>query len=679
MYAARRIKGRYELLGLLGEGGMGVVYSANDLRMKRRVALKTIRTASDRTALELFERECEVLVQLSHPNIVEIFDVGEFEEDGIEKPYFVMPLLEGRTLDALMREGGLRLAIPRAAELIVQACRGLQAAHERGLIHRDLKPSNIFILQDDSVKVIDFGIAHMTSRVNTDGRKGTPFYMSPEQIESKTITPLSDQFALGVLCYEAMTGRRPFDGQSDRKLAHAILHDIPPPACDLNPSVNRATSQVIAKAMAKKPYHRFSSTKEFAVVLQKAVNGEAIVVFEPAVIAARLARAERAFQTGDTAFASELLDDLQSEGYSDEAVTSVRRQVEEAQLQATIRTLLVRAYSHLREDEHALALQKVQDILDLDPHHSEALTLKQEIEQKRTERRVDDWLRLAAQHVEARDFAHASEALNNVLELQPGELRARSMLADVERRQQEYLKIKQEKEALYQDALRAWHNHEITTALGKLERILHMEGAAPEDSLGEATYQELYNTVCSERDAMENAIADARRHLAEGNFSESLAVCDRFLEKHPRHTRIQALRIDIEDTRRQQISELIAETNSRLAAEPDLDRRAEYLQEALARHPGEPHFEQALKALQERRELVRSIVAKARMQEEREQFAEALDQWQIVRSVHPQHPGVDVEMDRVRRRREQQMRTQIKSQWVERVDREIERGDLEVA
>ena len=125
---------------------------------------------------------------MSHPNIVEIFDIGEFEENGQQKPYFVMPLLPGTTLDNLIRNASHRLTAQRTVEIMSQACRGLQAAHERGLVHRDLKPSNIFVMEDDSVKIIDFGVAHMTNTHTTVGLKGTLLYMSPEQIEGKPLS-----------------------------------------------------------------------------------------------------------------------------------------------------------------------------------------------------------------------------------------------------------------------------------------------------------------------------------------------------------------------------------------------------------------------------------------------------------------------------------------------------------
>lgn len=271
MAAPGQIAGRYEIRQTLGRGGMGVVYKAWDPVLRREVALKTIRDMASETSLQLFRKECDVLASISHPNIVEIFDIGELEEDGERKPYFVMPFLNGQPLDKLI--GSPRLTLERSIEILSQISRGLHAAHERGLVHRDLKPSNIFVMEDDSVKVIDFGVARMGDTHSTVGLKGTLRYMSPEQIDMKNVTALSDLFSLGVLAYEMLTGRRPFDRPSEPEIVHAILHESPSSASDLNPSINQMVSRVIHKTMAKQPYHRFASAREFAEILQKASRG----------------------------------------------------------------------------------------------------------------------------------------------------------------------------------------------------------------------------------------------------------------------------------------------------------------------------------------------------------------------------------------------------------------------
>src|SRR6185503_6588794 len=240
MASKRTIRDRYEILEKLGEGGMGIVYRAHDRHLEREVALKTLLESPDRLALDLFYKETQVLKTISHPNIVEIFDTGEFDEGGYPRPFFVMPLLPGQTLDVLIRDASHRLTVDRVVDIVSQTCRGLQAAHERGLVHRDLKPSNIFVMEDDSVKIIDFGVAHIVDTCTTMSLKGTLVYMALEQIEMKPLSALSDIFSLGVVAYEALTLRRPFQARTQSEMVEAILRQVPPPVSDFNPAISQA-------------------------------------------------------------------------------------------------------------------------------------------------------------------------------------------------------------------------------------------------------------------------------------------------------------------------------------------------------------------------------------------------------------------------------------------------------
>ena len=151
------IHDRYQLSGKpIGQGGMGFVYKAYDVVTKRYVALKCMRGTLSAAALELFNKEWSVLAQLSHPNIVDVLDTGEFEQENERRPFFVMPFLPGSTLEQLMKSSSTRLTLDRIVGIMAQTCRGLQAAHEQGVIHRDLKPRNIFDLEDDAVKISEF-------------------------------------------------------------------------------------------------------------------------------------------------------------------------------------------------------------------------------------------------------------------------------------------------------------------------------------------------------------------------------------------------------------------------------------------------------------------------------------------------------------------------------------------
>ena len=352
------LEDRYRLGEILGKGGMGVVYKAYDTMMKRDVALKTILDIENLTTLDLFYKECGTLAGMVHPNVISIYDLGEFEHEGVTKPFFVMPLLPGATLDQLIKENSPRLNVEGVADIISQAARGLHAAHEMGLVHRDVKPTNVFVLTDGSVKIIDFGIARQAAASTQTTLKGTLPYMPPEQIQMKPPTAQGDQYALAVVCYEALARRRPFRGASEADLVEAILRSAPPPVSDINANVKYVMSQVVHKALAKQPWHRFYTAKEFGEALLKACRGEALEYFDNSKIKPRLERAAASFNSGDYEFAAEVLTELEGEGYLDQSITLLRRRVDQASRQRRVKQLLESATRYFEANEYPLALRR---------------------------------------------------------------------------------------------------------------------------------------------------------------------------------------------------------------------------------------------------------------------------------------------------------------------------------
>src|SRR5579864_1197482 len=666
----RKLAGRYEVREVLGQGGMGLVYRAYDTVIRREVAVKTILDIPDPASLQLFYKECDVLASMSHPNIIEIFDIGEFEEEGKKKPYFVIPLLPGTTLDAFIRQSSHRLTVERTVGVISQTCRGLQAAHERGLVHRDLKPSNIFVMEDDSVKIIDFGVAHMTDTHSTRAQKGTLLYMSPEQIEMKPLSAVSDIFSLSVVAYEALTGRHPFQRARADEIVDAIRRQIPPPASDINPAVSQSFGRVVHKGMAKQPWHRFSSAREFSDSLNKALRNEPIEFFDVSRLRPRLERATKALEAGDYQFAGEILGELEAEGHLDSAIVSLRQQLDTTVRRRTISQLLDAAKARFEEQEDPLALQKIQEILEMEPENVSALSLKNKIESRRSEKQIENWYRLARQHTDNHSYPHAREALQNVLQMRPKEARALQLIAEVNRQEQEYNKLRQEKAQIHRAAMDAWQKGDVSSALSKLAVVLELDRRAPDISSpeGSATYQGFYNEVRSEHDAMNTAYAEARKQLAEHNFSKALAACDAYLAKYPANAIFQALKYDIEEQQRQELSSFVASIDRQVEAEPDLDKRVNILEEALHLHPDETHFQRALRLVKDKRDLVNSIVARAHHHEEDGAFSDALNDWEILRTIYSQYPGLKFEVERLQKRREQQSRSEAKSKLVEQID-----------
>ena len=675
----KKLAGRYEVRQILGQGGMGLVYRAYDTVVRREVAVKTILDIPDPASLQLFYKECDVLASMSHPNIVEIFDIGEFEEEGKKKPYFVMPLLPGTTLDHFVRKTSHHLTVERTVEIISQTCRGLQAAHERGLVHRDLKPSNIFVMEDDSVKIIDFGVAHMADAHTTRAQKGTLLYMSPEQIQLKPLTAASDIFSLSVVCYEALTGRHPFQRARADEVVDAILNQIPPPASEVNPAISPSISRVVHKAMAKQAWHRFASAREFGDTLSKALRNEPIEFFDAERTRPRLQRATKALADGDLQFAGEILGEVEAEGHMDTEIQSLRRQLDNAVRRKTLSQLLDAARARFEEDEDPLALQKLQEALQIEPDNATALALKSKIENRRSEKQIENWYRLAKQHIDNHAYPHAREALQNVLQLRPKEARALQLLAEVDRQEQEYKKLRQDKEQIHRAAMEAWQKGDVSSALAKLGVVLELDRKAPDSVNREsgARYQSFYNEVRSEHDSMNTAYAEARKQLADRNFSKAISTCQTYLAKYPTNAIFQALRYDIEEQQRQELSSLIAQVDRQVELEPDLDKRVSILREALEQHPGESHFERALRLVQDKRDLVNSIVARAHLHEEQAAFNDALNDWEILRTIYTQYPGLKFEVERLQKRRDQQARIEARTQLIEQIDLCLHSSDYE--
>jgi serine/threonine protein kinase len=673
----RKLAGRYEVRQVIGQGGMGLVYRAYDTVIRREVALKTILDLPDPASLQLFYKECDVLASMSHPNIVEIFDIGQFEEDGKSKPYFVMPLLTGSTLENFIKNASHRLTVERTLEIISQTCRGLQAAHERGLVHRDMKPSNIFVLEDDSVKIIDFGVAHMADNHTTRGQKGTLLYMSPEQLEMKPLSALSDMFSLSVVCYEALTGRQPFQRARADEIVDAILRQVPPPASELNPAVSESVSRVVHKGMAKQPWHRFANARDFAENLNKALRNETIEFFDPARTRPRLERATKALESGDYQFAGEILGELEAEGHIDPSMVALRDRLSTSIRRKTVTQLMDAAKARFDEEEDPMALQKLQELLQIEPENAPALALKRRIESRRSERQIEAWYKLARQHIDNHAYPHAREALQNVLQLKPSETQAHQLISEVDRQEQEYNKLRQEKAQIHRAAMDAWKKGDVSSALTKLAVVLELDRRAPDSSNPErgASYQSFYNEVRSEHDAMNTAYAEARKYLADRNFNKALTACEGYLVKYPGNAIFQALKYDVEEQQRQELSAFIASVDRRVEAEPDLEKRLNILKEALELHPGESHFERALRLVRDKSDLVNSIVTRAHQHEEQGAFNDAVNDWEILRTIYSPYPGLKFEIERLQRRREQQSRTESKTGIIEQVDAYLHSSD----
>jgi len=267
----------YEIVGLLGAGGMGEVYRARDAQLQREVAIKVLPsfTSADSDRLRRFQQEAQAAAALNHPNILGVFHLGTYQG----APYLVSELLEGSTLRQLLQAGPI--PIRKAIDYGVQIARGLAAAHDKGIVHRDLKPENLFVTRDGRVKILDFGLARMARRGGPDSADatlthatepgmvmGTVGYMAPEQVRGETVDHRADIFAFGAILYEILSGTRTFRKPTSAETMTAILKEDPQPISQVLPNTPPGLQRVVHRCLEKNPEQRFHSAHDLAFALE---------------------------------------------------------------------------------------------------------------------------------------------------------------------------------------------------------------------------------------------------------------------------------------------------------------------------------------------------------------------------------------------------------------------------
>lgn len=264
--AALERLGRYEILGKLGQGAMGVVYKARDPLIERILAIKTVNLAGlSRDEADSYEqrfyREAKSAGRLNHPNIVTIHDVGR--SDGLA--YIAMEFLEGGSLREII-DSGVVLPPDKTVKIAYQIAKGLAFAHQNDVVHRDVKPANIMVLKNGAVKIMDFGVALLpTGSLTMAGTAfGSPKYMSPEQVVGRQVDGRSDIFSLGAVLYELLTGVPPYQGEDLNAILYQVINDMPPAPSSRNPEVPAALDAIVLKAMAKHPDDRYRNARDLA-------------------------------------------------------------------------------------------------------------------------------------------------------------------------------------------------------------------------------------------------------------------------------------------------------------------------------------------------------------------------------------------------------------------------------
>jgi serine/threonine protein kinase len=278
------VDGRYRVLHRLGSGGMAEVYCAQDLQLGRKVALKILyrRFAEDGEFVERFRREASSAAGLQHQHVVAVYDRGEY--DGTY--YIAMEYLEGRSLKTIIQQEA-PLDPDRAIDLTIQILRAARFAHRRGIIHRDLKPHNVIVDADGRAKVTDFGIARAgaSDMTQTGSIMGTAQYLSPEQAQGHAVSAASDIYSIGIMLYEMLTGRVPFEGESAVTVALKQVNERATPPSAYNAAVTPELEEAVMRALEKDPARRYPDADAFIAALQAARDGTATAVLAPVAAA----------------------------------------------------------------------------------------------------------------------------------------------------------------------------------------------------------------------------------------------------------------------------------------------------------------------------------------------------------------------------------------------------------
>jgi serine/threonine-protein kinase len=267
------LRGRYKLLELIGSGGMAVVYKALDEMLERVVSVKILREdySNDSEFLERFRQEAKAAANLSHPNIVTVYDFG-FDDDQV---FIVFEYVDGTDLKSLIRKQG-RFSVDDSLRLMIQACAGVGYAHRAGLVHCDIKSHNLLVSNDFRLKVTDFGIARALATIHPEERSdvvwGSPHYFSPEQASGGAPSPASDVYSLGIILYEMLTGRLPFEANNATELARMHRLEPPLPPRRLNPAIPPALEEITLKVLSKEPASRYRTADQLGRVLMSFGN-----------------------------------------------------------------------------------------------------------------------------------------------------------------------------------------------------------------------------------------------------------------------------------------------------------------------------------------------------------------------------------------------------------------------
>ncbi len=581
--------GKYEITGILGRGGMGVVYRAEDKRIGRLVAIKTLTEgfSGQPEMLERFYREAQAGI-LQHPNIVIVYDLGD--EDGV--PFIVMEYVSGDPLDKLI-SSGRQLSLIEKLSIIEQVCAALGYAHQRGVVHRDIKPANVIVQPDGQAKIVDFGIARVQNSgaesglTRTGNVIGTIHYIAPERLKGRPFDGRSDIFSTGVMLYLLLTGQLPFTGE-DMTVLQKLVNEPAPPLSTWLTAYPPALDGIIDRSLAKDPEHRYATAEEFAADLH--ALGEEL---KKGQISELFSDAERLTTEQQFGRAREVLLQLvridpQHTG-ARQLLGIVQQNLARLQRAEQVRQLIAEAEEALASSRYTEALGSLDQAFSLDPENSELKARLEEVRQKK--QRHDEIGSLMTQADSLRERGDWTGALNVVekaLRLDQSNTRIRAAYAEVSRQAKLAAQQGQIRELLGK-ARQEVSSRRFTAAIEILREVGKLDPSLPE-------MESLLQTAVGgqeqerRRKLIEQIHAEIENCLVVQDYDRATELVERAVEKLPTESSLLQLRTRVAvQTREYRVRQLIDTTAAR-AQETFQHSPGEALliiQKALQELPGE--------------------------------------------------------------------------------------------
>lgn len=588
----RKKIGKYEVLDVIGRGGMGIVYKAVDPGIGRTVAVKMMTGAmgEDPEMLKRFNREAQSVGKLQHPNIVTVYELGV--EAG--NPYLVMELLDGESLESLIRSSR-SVSLEEKLEIIIQICNGVEYAHQRNVIHRDIKPANIMILKDGTAKIVDFGIAQigMQNLTRPGQLVGSFQYMSPEQINTARVDSRTDIFSIGVLLFELVTGKVPFEGKDTGEMLLRILHDPPPPLTGVAKNCSSELDEIIGKALAKNPEQRYQTAEELALDLEHLLEK-----YRRERVSEYLQGAETAAAQGQwTRSKEQLLQVLKRDRGNPRAnlmLRAVQLEIQKQQGSERAKELQAQAELALAQSDFEGALTCLNEAVGLDSSNLEIAQFRDSIqEQRRRDDQLRGLMRRAELAQDAGDFEEARRVVEEGLGLDPQNPDFRSMQVVITQELMARDKQKQVQELL-SEARKQISSRCFTTALEVLRKAESIDPSATAVQklivLASASQQQEQR-----RQGLEQLTSQIQEALVEEDYKTASARIEEGLGAYPEDRGLLKLRAVVDkqqkETEQRRYMEQQTAQARRLLDGGQAAEALILLQSALEKSPSEPSLE----------------------------------------------------------------------------------------